>query len=159
MKKESIKQALKFGTVGVLNTLVDYIVFYIMLDAIHLDKTVSQIIATAVAMCGSYIINKHWTFGEHAKSKKRQIVKFVITNLIAMSCTIMFMSFFHDVLHIHNWANGILKSVGVGFRLEGNLGVMFCKIVASVVSMAVNFVGNKFWVFKNKKNAGNNDEN
>ena len=31
MTKESIKQALKFGAVGVLNTLVDYGVFYIFI--------------------------------------------------------------------------------------------------------------------------------
>lgn len=148
MKKESIKQALKFGTVGILNTLVDYVVFYIMLAGLNVDKIWAQVVATAVAMCGSYIINKHWTFGEHAKSKKRQIAKFIITNIVAMSCTIVFTSFFHDILHVHSWANGLLKAFGTSFRLNEDMGVMFCKVIASLLSLIINFSGNKFWVFK-----------
>lgn len=158
MSKESIKQALKFCTVGVFNTLVDYVVFYIMLAAVNVDKIWAQVVATAVAMCGSYIVNKHWTFGEHQKSKKRQIAKFIVTNIVAMCCTIVFTSFLHDILHVHIWANGLLKMFGASFRLNEDMGVMLCKIIASVVSFAVNFAGNKFWVFKGAKSQ-ENDKN
>ncbi len=150
MKKESVRQALKFSAVGVLNTLVDYGVFYIMLALFNVDKSVSQVFATAVAMSGSYIINRHWTFKEKGKAKKGQIIKFIATNLISMSCTIIFMNFFHDIIHIHQWVNSGFEALGVSFNLDGDIGVMFCKIAASVLSFAVNFVGNKFWVFKEK---------
>ena len=149
MDKESIKQAAKFSLVGVFNTLVDYGVFYIALAFLNFDKSIAQILATAVAMCGSYIINKHWTFKADGNTKS-QIVKFILTNIVSMSCTIVFMSLFHDVLSIHEWANSLLSFVGIEFRLDGDLGVMFCKVAASVLSLMVNFLGNKFWVFAKK---------
>ena len=151
MKKESIKQTLKFGTVGLLNTLVDYVIFYILIAFVGANKTIAQVFATAVAMCGSYAINRRWTFGEHGRVKKRQILKFVVTNLVAMCCTILFMNFFHDVIELHEWVNTLLKSAKISFTLSENMEKMLCKVVASLLSMIVNFIGNKFWVFNANK--------
>ena len=150
MTKESIKQALKFGTVGVFNTLVDYGVFYVFIAFLHTDKSIAQVFATAIAMCGSYFINKRWTFGEKGKGQKRQIVKFVITNIVSMLSTIVFMSLLHDAMKIHLLANSVLTGMSVPFVLSDDMGVMLCKIIASVLSMVINFLGNKFWVFGKK---------
>lgn len=155
MKSESIYQAVKFATVGILNTLVDYVIFYVALSVLNVDKSLSQVIATACAMCVSYIANKNWTFAKKGKTTKTQIAKFIITNLISMCFTIVFMNFFHDVLAIHEWANNILEIVNIPYRLEGDIGVMFCKIAASMLSLVINFLGNKFWVFKDRNSKGN----
>lgn len=148
MTKESIKQMLKFGMVGVFNTFVDYAVFYIFIAFLQADKSISQVFATGVAMCGSYLINRRWTFGEKGKGQKRQIVKFIVTNIVVMCCTIVFMSIFHDWLKLHIVANNLLLAVNVPFVLNDDMGVMLCKILASLISMVINFCGNKFWVFK-----------
>ena len=150
MSRNGFFQAVKFSAVGVLNTAVDYTVFYVMLSVLNLDKSISQIIATALAMCTSYTINKYWTFKDKGKDKLR-ILKFIITNVISMSLTILFMNVFHDLLFVHEWANGLLSFVGASYRLEGDAAVMFCKIIASAFSFIVNFLGNKFWVFKSAK--------
>lgn len=155
MKSESIYQAVKFATVGILNTLVDYVIFYVALSVLNVDKSLSQVIATACAMCVSYIANKNWTFAKKGKTTKTQIAKFIITNLISMCFTIVFMNFFHDVLAIHEWANNILEIVNIPYRLEGDIGVMFCKIAASMLSLVINFLGNKFWVFKDRNSKVN----
>lgn len=152
MDKKNIQQAIKFGMVGVLNTAVDYVVFYLMLTALNVDKSLSQIVATAVAMCGSYIINKKWTFGEKGRTKKSQIVKFIVTNIVAMCSTILFINLFHDIFHVHEWANSIMSLMKIPYKLDGDIGIMFCKIMASVFSWAINFLGNKFWVFKKDDN-------
>lgn len=151
MNKESIKQAAKFSVVGIFNTAVDYIAFYIMLAFLNADKSVSQIVATAVAMCGSYIINKYWTFSQKGKRSNTRIIKFILTNIISMSCTIIFMNIFHDVLHIDEWANSLISLTGSSYILDADMGVMLCKIIASCLSFVINFVGNKFWVFNEKK--------
>ena len=150
MSRSGIYQAVKFSIVGILNTAVDYTVFYVMLSVLNLDKSISQVIATALAMCTSYTINKYWTFGDRGKDKL-QIIKFILTNIVSMSLTIVFMNIFHDVLFVHEWANNLLEIANVSYRLNGDVAVMFCKIVASVFSLVVNFLGNKFWVFKGAK--------
>lgn len=149
MNKESIKQAAKFSLVGIFNTLVDYGVFYIVLAFLKLDKSIAQVFATVVAMCGSYIINKHWTFKSKGNTKT-QIVKFILTNVVSMLCTIIFMDIFHELLHIHEWVNSLLALIGITYKLDGDIAIMFCKVGASVVSLVVNFLGNKFWVFAKK---------
>lgn len=149
MSKEGIKQAAKFSLVGIFNTLVDYAVFYIMLAFLNLDKSISQVVATVVAMCGSYIINRNWTF-KAVGNNKVQIVKFILTNIVSMSLTIIFMEIFHELLYVHEWANSLLSLVGITYRLDGDIGVMFCKVAASLLSLVVNFLGNKFWVFAKK---------
>jgi len=151
MNKESIKQAAKFSVVGLFNTAVDYIAFYIMLAIINADKSISQIVATAVAMCGSYIINKYWTFSQKGKKSNTQIIKFIVTNLVSMTCTIILMNVFHDYLHIHEWVNSFISLLDKSYRLSDDMGVMICKIVASCISFVINFIGNKFWVFNEKK--------
>ena len=148
MTKEGIKQVFNFGSVGVFNTLVDYGVFYIFIAFLNADKSISQVFATAVAMCGSYLINKRWTFGEKGKGQKRQIIKFIATNLVAMVSTIIFMSLFHDGLKLHILANNLFETIRFPLLLNDDMGVMMCKILASVLSMVINFCGNKFWVFK-----------
>lgn len=150
MNKEGIKQAVKFSLVGIFNTVVDYSVFYVALALLNLDKSIAQIIATAVAMCGSYIINKHWTFKADGSSKT-QILKFVLTNVVSMSCTIIFMSVFYDYFKIHEWANWLLAVLKTGYKLNQDLSVMLCKMAASVLSLVINFLGNKFWVFNKKE--------
>lgn len=147
MKRKNIGQAIKFCTVGFFNTLIDYGVFYLLIAFLNADKSIAQIFATAVAMCGSYIGNKKWTFGEKGKTTKKHIVRFLVTNLISMCSTIVFMTLFHDVIHIHLWANGILNALKIPYILDGNIGVLFCKVLASCISLIINFFGNKFWVF------------
>lgn len=149
MDKESVKQAAKFSLVGIFNTLVDYGVFYVALAFLNLDKSIAQIFATVVAMCGSYIINKHWTFKSDGNTKS-QIAKFILTNIVSMSCTIIFMSVFYDYFKIHEWANWLLTVFKTGYKLNQDLSVMLCKIAASMFSLVINFLGNKFWVFNKK---------
>ena len=148
MKKQNIIQIMKFCIVGVMNTIIDYGVFFLALSVLDTDKSVAQIFATAVAMTGSYIVNRHWTFEKKGAGKKRQIAKFIATNLISMSFTIVFLHFFHDVIHLQEMLNSILELSGIDYSLEGDIAVMLCKVAASTISLIINFLGNKFWVFK-----------
>ena len=149
-KKKNIRQILRFSIVGFFNTFVDYSVFYILLSAMHFNKSVAQIFATAIAMSGSYLINRYWTFQKHGKGSIGEIIRFVIINIIAMLSVIITLHLFYDLWHIEQMANHILAAAGVSFVLSGNGAIMFCKLCSSVISFFVNFLGNKFWVFRKK---------
>lgn len=149
--KKSFKQMVRFGIVGVFNTLIDYGSFYVFLAIAGLHKSISQVFATAVAMCGSYILNKHWTFGKEGRGNAAEIAKFVVVNIASLLATIFFTHLFYDILHIENTINNCLGRVGVSYIISGDLAIMLCKVCASVFSLIINFLGNKFWVFKAKK--------
>ena len=146
--KKSLKQLVRFGIVGVFNTLIDYGSFYVFLAIAGLHKSISQVFATAVAMCGSYILNKHWTFGKEGRGNAAEIAKFVVVNIASLLATIFFTHLFYDILHIENTINNYLGRLGVRYIISGDLAIMLCKVCASIIATVLNFFGNKFWVFK-----------
>ena len=151
IKGNSIRQMIRFAVVGCANTAVDYVVFYLMISFVHLHKSIAQVFATGVAMCGSFLLNRRWTFEKTGRGKTSELIKFVCVNIVAMLTAIAFTHLFYDILHVEQAGNQLLAAMRLPYTLQGNAAVMFAKIIASVFSVAVNFLGNKFWVFRTKK--------
>jgi len=96
-----LKQAVKFGLVGVLNTLVDAGVYYILTRWIGLMDL--PILAKAISYtCGvinSFFWNRLWTF----RSKEdgwRSFVLFVLVNLVGAGINSAVMSLTLNYLHL-----------------------------------------------------------
>lgn len=148
--KKNLLQIVKFGLIGILNTALDYFLFFVFFSLLHVDKNLAQMLATAIAMSNSYLFNRYWTFHQKGAVRAGEVGRFIIVNLVSMSVTILCLNLFYDVLHLERLANAMLSAVGIGFVLEGKGAVMFCKLVAVPFSLAVNFLGNRLWVFRNK---------
>lgn len=147
----SIRQLIRFAVVGCANTLVDYAVFYSLISFAHMHKSIAQVFATGIAMCGSFLLNRRWTFGKTGRGKTSEIVKFVCVNMAAMLTAIAFTHLFYDILHVEQAGNQVLAAMRIPYTLQGTSAVMFAKIIASAFSVTVNFLGNKFWVFRSRK--------
>lgn len=86
MMQSKIPPVLRFATVGLANSAVDFAVF----SALHLGLAVAivpaNIIAYAAAACFSYFANSRWTFA--GRKERRNIwdfVRFQIVNLIGLA--------------------------------------------------------------------------
>lgn len=66
---ETIKQAIKYGVVGVSNTLITMIVIWMMMKMFYFSDVVSNATGYIAGVINSYFWNKQWTF----KSKGRWI--------------------------------------------------------------------------------------
>lgn len=78
-------------------------------------------------------MNRKWTFERKEKSSKREVISFVIVNLITLSLT----SFLLTVLY-NKWGISLLIS----------------KLLITIVSVGINFIGTKLFVFTTKKERG-----
>ncbi len=78
-------------------------------------------------------MNRKWTFERKEKSSKREVISFVIVNLITLSLT----SFLLTVLY-NKWAIPLLIS----------------KLLITIASVGINFIGTKLFVFTTKKERG-----
>ncbi len=78
-------------------------------------------------------MNRKWTFEKKEKSSKREVISFVIVNLITLSLT----SFLLTVLY-NKWGIPLLIS----------------KLLITTVSVGINFIGTKLFVFTTKKERG-----
>jgi putative flippase GtrA len=119
-----IKKELKrFLVAGLCAVGTDLITYYILLDFLPPDiaKALSFLLGTVVA----FVINKYWTFEKHEASYK-EMMQF-----------------------------GMLYSLTLGTNVMTNkmiLGytslVLLAFVVATGVSTVLNFIGQKWWVFK-----------
>lgn len=147
-KKKSVTEILKFGLIGAFNTFLDYFLFWVFLSLLNFDKNIAQILATAIAMTNSYFCNRYWTFGKKGAVKLSEMWRFIVVNMCSLGVNLICLNLFCDVLKVYEWANAILSAVKINFTLSGDMAVMFCKLCAVPFSLAVNFLGNKLWVFK-----------
>ena len=149
--KRGVKQAMQFCVVGFINTMIDYGLFYLLISIANLHKSIAQVFSTSVAMCCSFFANRYWTFGREGRGRFDEIVKFLTINLLAMLSVILLTHLFYDIWHVESAANALLASVKISYIVQGDIAIMFCKVIASVFSLMINFFGNKFWVFRNNK--------
>ncbi|MBE7039454.1 MAG: GtrA family protein [Ruminococcaceae bacterium] len=150
-EKKNLIQVIKFGAIGIMNTALDYLLFALFFSICNIDKNIAQVFATAIAMTNSYILNRYFTFGKKGAVRVSEMWKFIIVNLVSMGVTIILLNLFYDVLHAERLANSLFNVISVQFKLTDDMAVLFCKLLATPFSLAVNFLGNRLWVFGTKE--------
>ncbi|MGW5669704.1 GtrA family protein [Micromonospora sp. NPDC003776] len=77
-----VHEALKFGIVGGINTVINYAVFNALaLTVFQNGQLKATVIATIVATITSYLMNRHWTYRDRPSSAlKREYALFFLFN-------------------------------------------------------------------------------
>ncbi|MFX0069763.1 MAG: GtrA family protein [Candidatus Hermodarchaeota archaeon] len=126
--KSFLKQLIQFAIVGAIGTLVNLSILYLLTEFLNVYYIVSEIIAFFVSVLNNYILNKVWTF----KEKIQQVLfkKYIKYTLICLLSLIVNLSVLY--LLVENF----------------NFWYVFAEIVAIFISFIINFIGNKFWTFR-----------
>jgi putative flippase GtrA len=76
----------KFGIIGLVNTVLNYAVFNLLVLTVFTDGQLkANVAATIVATTSSYFMNRHWTYRDRPKSTlHREYVLFFLFNLAGM---------------------------------------------------------------------------
>lgn len=135
-----IFQVAKFGVVGVLNTLVDFGVLNIFIAVFSISAgmwySVFKAASFIVAAINSYVWNKFWTFESKEKANTKEATSFFIVSAIG---------FLINVISASVVVNVITPFGGASSLIWANIGAL----VGTLLGLAWNFVGYKFFVFKN----------
>lgn len=141
-KNENLVQFIKFGVVGVVNTGVDWVVYYILTASVlDGEKSVAKAISFLAAVANSYIFNTIWTFKKEYESiaksgqnnaKAMILAKFFIVSLVGWGI---------------NWVvfNAALGSFNPTIMGKPDLAPLF---LASGSAIVWNFFINKLWTYK-----------
>lgn len=112
--------------IGIISLLIDIVVYVLLSDVFLISKSLSKIISFILASINSFLGNKIFTF-QLKPYNLREPMKFIFlyaVSLIANSSTHdFFLNVFDDFIPF---------------------------IIASLVSITINFSGQKLWVFKRK---------
>lgn len=76
-------QKLRFGAVGVINTLIDMGLLF-TLKTLGLPTIPANMISTTTAFCFSFFANKKYTFHTTKTNVRREIILFVIITLFGL---------------------------------------------------------------------------
>lgn len=124
-----IKQFIRFGLVGVLNTAITWIVILLCTKVLILPYYISNPSGYLLGFINSFVMNKFWTFGSKGSAKTEL---FVFTGIFIVNYFLQlgFTAFLIQVLKINE-----LLSQGI----------------AAVPYIILGFVLNKYFAFKNSK--------
>lgn len=127
-----------FSAIGVFNTLFDVVLYTIFLNQTH-SILISNLLATSIALCGSFILNSRFTF----KTKKwtlQTFVGFVVVTVfglwILQTWTIYGLSHLTHFVPDSLWA------------LFGPVQDIARQVIPKLVATAVTFVWNYVWYNK-----------
>jgi putative flippase GtrA len=127
MISESFKKELiVYILIGVLVVLIDFASYQFYNKAFSVDFSNSKRLSYLTGAAVSFLLNKHITF----KSHEKKISEPILFSIIYFSSFVL-NSFTHDVLLDHLYGN-------------------YPFVVATIVSVIVNYLGQKFIVFKKK---------
>lgn len=74
---------LRFGLVGIVNTLVD-LVLYTGLSLLGVATVPANLVSTTAGTACSFVLNRGFTFRATAGSLRRQVLLFVVVNVIGL---------------------------------------------------------------------------
>lgn len=138
---EALMQFVKFGIVGVSNTVISYVLYTVTLLALrglHIFAGYDYLIATAIAFILSVLWSFYWNnkmVFVMAEGQSRNLWKALLKTYVSYSFTGLFL-------------NSVLMVLWVQIF---HISEFIAPIINLLVSVPVNFVINKFWAFKTEE--------
>lgn len=128
MKK--MGQFIKFGIVGVSNTLISYVV-YVVLVNIHIDYLMASIMGFIISVLNSYYWNNKYVFKKN-KDDQRVWWKVLIKTFMSYAGTGLILS-------------NVLLVIWVEYF---KISELVAPLINLVITVPMNFFINKYWAFK-----------
>lgn len=155
MKSLVLYQVIKFSMVGMLNTLIDLGILNILIWLSGIASgpaySIFKGISFTAAVVNSYFCNKFWTFRKERDCPRRGLslsscekeaaasegdfVKFLAVALAGLLINV-------------GVASLVVNLIGPCFGLSEKIWANAGAVAASLIGLAWNFLGYKFWVFK-----------
>ncbi|MCR5718974.1 MAG: Coenzyme F420 hydrogenase/dehydrogenase, beta subunit C-terminal domain [Lachnospiraceae bacterium] len=124
------EQFIKFGIVGISNTVICLAVYYLGL-LVGIDYRISYTLGFLASVCNAFYWNNKYVFkNKQEKSILKAFAKVFASYGLSFVISIILMNIFVELLHIPSVIAPLLKLV---------------------VTIPINFVLNKVWAFKDKK--------
>lgn len=162
-KRAAIIQFIKFGIVGVSNTLVNYIV-YLIFFSIGVPYLIANALGFIISVLNAWFWGSRFVFKEDETKQKRVwwqvLLKTYASYLLGFFINSFLLWVWVDVLNVGQYfgfvgdiLNGVTGIVGMQpkeYTVETLSGIVG-PIINIFVVVPINFVINKFWAYRQKK--------
>ncbi len=158
-KEKLIKQILKFGVVGGLAFLIDFIVYTIVLSLLDWEYgyLVAGFAGFTVSLIFNYLASMAFVFERKENAdKKKEFAVFLLLSLVGMGINTLVLWLCVDVIYEHtHWVQAstaaifdLLAGIGIHVASVTDLAALIAKCVATGVVMVYNFISRKIFLEK-----------
>ena len=126
--RRGVRQFLKFGVVGASGTVVNFVIYHLLLHA-KLAIWFAYAVGFILGGVNNYWWNRHWTFRSQGHPWK-ELAQFITVSAVALGISEIVIIFAEKHLPAMPLRNSAAW------------------LMATVVGMGWNFFGNKFWTFR-----------
>ncbi len=157
-----MKQFLKFGLVGVSNTLVNYLV-YVVFVALGAHYVIANTLGFLISVLNAYFWGSRFVFKEDESKEKRiwwqVLLKTYASYAFGFVLNTVLLALWIDVVFIGQYFGFVGEMIAslrgiFPFLPESMTADEISEIVAPVLNMFVtipiNFIINKFWAYRQK---------
>ena len=137
-KRQTFKEFLQFGLVGVSNTIISYLLYFVTLllvskSGVKFDYIIANIVSWLLSVLWSFYWNNKFVFKKE-EGEKRNIWAALFKTYVSYGFTGLIL-------------NNILSVLWVSVL---HISKMLAPIINLVISIPINFFMNKLWAFGKK---------
>lgn len=154
---KNIKQFLKFGLVGLSNTLISETV-YAVIVCLKGHYLLASATGFTLSIFNAYYWNNRYVFKEDKTLERRVwwkvLPKTFLAYLWGFLLNLLLLALWIDVLHIAEYMGplaGLTARWGLRFLDAEVLGNLFAEGINLFLVLPVNYLVNKFWAFRQGK--------
>ena len=139
-----LEQALKFGVVGLGNTLLTLGIIWIMTELLEYSAILANVSGYAIGIISSYFFNKQWTFQSAVGWKKSAIRFFMVCGIcyvVQFIVLVILNRYYLENPPLYTFFEPVLAIFKIGTSY-------YIHIFAMVFYTLLNFLFNKYYTFK-----------
>lgn len=168
-RKKLIGQILKFGVVGGLSFVIDFVIYTIVLKTLRWEYgyMVAGVAGFCISLIFNYFASMAFVFERKDNADKRvEFIIFCVLSVIGLGLNSLILWLCVDVLYgkvewvarindgIFDW----MQAHGIGvIKTAAELAALFAKIVATAIVMVYNFISRKMTLEKKPETEGLED--
>lgn len=135
-------QLLKYGVIGVMNTLITLVVFYLLNTRLGLSYGISNVVGYIFGVINSFLWNRNWVF-KTKNDVKRELVLFVCGFIICLALQLCVSWVLLEGLEWKSLPDNVIPF----FPME-KAGQNIVMVLAMVVYTLANYAYNRFVTFR-----------
>ena len=124
--KNMIVQLFRFGIVGIVATLIDFLILYLFKEYCGFSVLLASFLAYVVSSVINYLLSTRWVFKSNVLSEHYKIIIFIIISLIGVILNELIM-YFGELVSIY---------------------YMITKVISTIVLLVFNFISRKIFLEK-----------
>ena len=137
-------QAVKFGVVGIVNTLITLVIIWFMTKRMDCSEALSNFVGYIIGLLNSFLLNRKWTFDSKVNmlgGAFRFLLVFAVCYVLQLGVLLYLNRTCPDDPPLYS----LLEPVLIVLKIDS---LFYIQIFAMVVYTALNFLFNKYFTFK-----------